>query len=122
DRVCDLADADLAACLHRDLGSLVTAYEDLKRRAGKLDFLDLLLLARNLVRDNHVVRNELQQRYTHFLIDEFQDTDPLQAEIMLLLAANDPVERDYLAALPVPGKLFLVGDPKQSIYRFRRAD
>ena len=55
-------------------------------------------------------------------MDEFQDTDPLQAELLLLLAADDPAERDWTAVRPVPGKLFIVGDPKQSIYRFRRAD
>src|SRR5262249_50402344 len=57
-----------------------------------------------------------------FFIDEFQDTDPLQAEILLLLAADDPSVTDWRAVRPLPGKLFLVGDPKQSIYRFRRAD
>ena len=55
-------------------------------------------------------------------MDEFQDTDPLQAELLLLLAADDPDERDWTRVRPVPGKLFMVGDPKQSIYRFRRAD
>jgi ATP-dependent exoDNAse (exonuclease V) beta subunit len=55
-------------------------------------------------------------------IDEFQDTDPLQAELLLLLAADDPAETDWQRVTPVAGKLFIVGDPKQSIYRFRRAD
>ena len=55
-------------------------------------------------------------------MDEFQDTDPLQAEMLLLLAADDPSVADWRQVRPVPGKLFLVGDPKQSIYRFRRAD
>jgi ATP-dependent helicase/nuclease subunit A len=64
----------------------------------------------------------LQQRFTHFFVDQFQDTDPLQAEILLLLAADDPRETDWRAARPISGKLFLVGDPKQSIYGFRRAD
>jgi ATP-dependent exoDNAse (exonuclease V) beta subunit len=68
------------------------------------------------------VRHELQQRYSHFFVDEFQDTDPLQAEILMLLAADDPNETNWRAVRPIPGKLFLVGDPKQSIYRFRRAD
>ena len=56
-------------------------------------------------------------------MDEFQDTDPLQAELLLLLAADDS-DADRMAgrATPKPGKLFLVGDPKQSIYKFRRAD
>jgi ATP-dependent exoDNAse (exonuclease V) beta subunit len=122
DRVIERADADLAACLHEDLLPLVLAYEGLKERTGKLDFLDLLLLARNMVRDHRAVRNELQARFTHLLVDEFQDTDPLQAEILLLLAADDPTEQDFQSARPVPGKIFVVGDPKQSIYRFRRAD
>lgn len=100
----------------------IAEYEHLKNRAGRLDFLDLLIKARDLIRDNARVRNELQRRYTHFFVDEFQDTDPLQVEIVLLLAADDPALTDWRAARPVPGKLFLVGDPKQSIYRFRRAD
>jgi ATP-dependent helicase/nuclease subunit A len=122
DRVLLLAGADLAACLREDLRPLVLAYDDLKRRAGKLDFLDLLLLARDLVHDQPAVRRELQERFTHLLVDEFQDTDPLQAEILLLLAADDPDTNDSRTVRPVPGKLFVVGDPKQSIYRFRRAD
>src|SRR5262249_7438530 len=97
-------------------------YEALKARSGRLDFLDLLIKARDLIRDNAAVRNELQQRFRHLFVDEFQDTDPLQAEILLLLAADDPDCTDWRLARPVPGKLFLVGDPKQSIYRFRRAD
>ena len=64
----------------------------------------------------------LQRVYQRIFVDEFQDTDPLQAEILLLLAAADPAERDWRKAPPAPGKLYVVGDPKQSIYRFRRAD
>ncbi len=115
-------DADLAACLHVELSPLVDAYDERKARAGKLDFLDLLLRARDLVRDDRGVREELQRRFVRIFVDEFQDTDPLQAEILLLLAARDPAETAYARAEPLPGKLFLVGDPKQSIYRFRRAD
>src|SRR5207244_8913107 len=65
---------------------------------------------------------ELQRRFTHLFVDEFQDTDPLQAEILLLLATDDPTVDDWRRARAVPGKLFIVGDPKQSIYRCRRAD
>jgi len=100
----------------------VDQYDRLKRRAGKLDFVDLLLLARDLVRDKADVRRYLQDRFTHIFIDEFQDTDPLQAEILLLLAADDPAEADWRSVAPKPGKLFVVGDPKQSVYQFRRAD
>ena len=122
DSVLEAVDADLAACLHAELKPLVVEYEKLKARAGKLDFLDLLVVTRDLIRDDAVVRKELQVKYTHLLVDEFQDTDPLQAEILLLLAADDPQETDFTVARPVRGKLFVVGDPKQSIYRFRRAD
>lgn len=116
------SDADLAPLLHVALQVPIAKYERLKARAGRLDFLDLLIKTRNLIRDDPAVRQELQQRYTHFFVDEFQDTDPLQAEILLLLAADDPAVTDWRMARPPPGKLFLVGDPKQSIYRFRRAD
>jgi ATP-dependent helicase/nuclease subunit A len=116
------SDADLAPLLHAALRVPLADYEGLKARAGRLDFLDLLIRARDLIRDNAAVRHELQRRYTHFFIDEFQDTDPLQAEILILLAADGRDATDWRKACPVPGKLFLVGDPKQSIYRFRRAD
>ena len=116
------AGANLAPLLRDEIWPVVGEYEELKRRAGVLDFLDLLLLARNLVRDNPVVRRELQERFTHIFVDEFQDTDPLQAEILFLLSADDPGESDWKRVRPVAGKLFIVGDPKQSIYRFRRAD
>ncbi len=116
------ADADLAALLQQELAGAVARYEDLKRRSGALDFLDLLLKARDLLKSAAVVRRGFQQRFTHIFVDEFQDTDPLQAEILLLLAASDPESTDWRAVTPIPGRLFIVGDPKQSIYRFRRAD
>lgn len=116
------ADADLAAQLREELTSTVDAYDELKRRTGSVDFLDLLLCTRNLIQGNSAVRAYLQERFSHLFVDEFQDTDPLQAEILLLLAADDAGEDDWREIRPVAGKLFLVGDPKQSIYRFRRAD
>jgi ATP-dependent helicase/nuclease subunit A len=116
------ADADLAALLQQELRGALDRYEQMKARDGALDFLDLLLVARNLVRDNRQVREGFQRRFKRIFVDEFQDTDPLQAEILLLLAADDPGETDWRKARPLPGRLFLVGDPKQSIYRFRRAD
>jgi ATP-dependent exoDNAse (exonuclease V) beta subunit len=116
------ADADLAAALQQELMNAVRKYEELKARSGSLDFLDLLLKARDLVKGNETVRRGFQRRFTHIFVDEFQDTDPLQAEILLLLAAADPSETEWRKVTPLPGHLFLVGDPKQSIYRFRRAD
>jgi ATP-dependent exoDNAse (exonuclease V) beta subunit len=116
------ADADLAALIQPALMETVDRYEELKTRAASLDFVDLLLKARDLVRDRGEVRADLQRRLTHIFVDEFQDTDPLQAEIVLLLAASDPAIDRWQDIRPAPGKLFVVGDPKQSIYRFRRAD
>jgi ATP-dependent exoDNAse (exonuclease V) beta subunit len=116
------ADADLAALLQQELLETVERYEHLKARAGALDFLDLLLKARDLVRGCDDVRVDFQRRFRRLFVDEFQDTDPLQAEILLLLASDDPQVRDWRQVTPAPAKLFIVGDPKQSIYRFRRAD
>ncbi len=104
------ADADLAACLREELRPLVAGYEERKARAGCLDFLDLLFCASRLVRTSAPVLAELRARVRHVLVDEFQDTDPLQAELLFAIAGDRP------------GGLFAVGDPKQSIYRFRRAD
>ncbi|MDB4972558.1 MAG: ATP-dependent nuclease, subunit [Myxococcaceae bacterium] len=115
-------DADLAACLSRELAPVVQAYELEKRSQGTLDFFDLLLFTRDLLRDHDEVRRRVQREVTHLFVDEFQDTDPVQSELLLLISADDPSERDPWKVRPVPGKLFVVGDPKQSIYRFRRAD
>jgi ATP-dependent exoDNAse (exonuclease V) beta subunit len=116
------ADADLASILRGEMWGVVDRYQELKRRSGKLDFVDLLILVRNLLIGKPEVRCYLQDRFSHIFVDEFQDTDPLQAEILLLLAADDPEETRWQAATPKTGKLFVVGDPKQSIYKFRRAD
>jgi ATP-dependent exoDNAse (exonuclease V) beta subunit len=116
------ADCDLAVLLHDELRGVVERYERLKRGIGALDFVDLLLRARDLLIRHRGVRRAFQERFTHLFIDEFQDTDPLQAEILLLLSADDPAESDWRRISPAPGKLFIVGDPKQAIYRFRRAD
>ena len=111
----DKADADLAALLHEELRECLARYEARKQEAGALDFLDLLIKARDLACNNPEVAREFRKRFRVILVDEFQDTDPLQADLLLCLAGSDegPLR---------PGALFIVGDPKQSIYRFRRAD
>jgi ATP-dependent exoDNAse (exonuclease V) beta subunit len=116
------ADADLAAALHVELLGCLDEYEARKRADGALDFLDLLVRARDLVRNDRSVREHFQARFSRIFVDEFQDTDPLQAELLLLLVADDAAETDWRRVRPRPGKLFVVGDPKQSVYRFRRAD
>lgn len=116
------AGADLASHLQNELRELVVRYQSMMEKAGRLDFLDLLVRARDLLASHGDLRAELQNRFTHIFVDEFQDTDPLQAEILLLLASDDPRVDDWSRVRPRPGKLFVVADPKQSIYRFRRAD
>ena len=89
---------------------------------GRLDFTDLLGQLRDLLVRDLAARRSLQERFGYLLVDEFQDTDPLQAESVMLLCEREPVARDWRKVVLAPGKLFVVGDPKQSIYRFRRAD
>jgi ATP-dependent exoDNAse (exonuclease V) beta subunit len=125
-RVLDAAIRHAIAALAR---ATIAAVGD-RRAAGELEFHDLLVLARALLRDpahGGRARARLRERYQRILIDEFQDTDPIQVELAALLAT--PVEHDDApetrpwSSLPVePGRVFFVGDPKQSIYRFRRAD
>lgn len=98
-----------------------------RRSAGELEFHDLLVLARNVLRDpdhGFAVRSALAERYHRLLLDEFQDTDPIQIEIAMLIASTDPDanQKHWSQIKTVPGRLFFVGDPQQSIYRFRRAD
>ena len=89
---------------------------------GRLDFTDLLGRLRDLLATDLDARLLLQRRFRYLLVDEFQDTDPLQAEIVFLLCEREPLADDWRQVVLEPGKLFVVGDPKQSIYRFRRAD
>lgn len=91
--------------------------------SGWLTFDGLLGRARTLLRDHPVIREQLQRDYRALLVDEFQDTDPVQYEIVLYLAEQVGTQAtSWRDAELEPGKLFIVGDPKQSIYAFRRAD
>ncbi|MCY4480049.1 MAG: UvrD-helicase domain-containing protein, partial [Rhodospirillales bacterium] len=100
-------------------------FREHKRAAALLDFDDLIFSARDLLRDHDDVRRALSARFRHVLVDEFQDTDPLQTEIFWRLCGEPPGGGDgidWTAFALRPGALFLVGDPKQAIYRFRGAD
>ncbi len=89
-------------------------YEQKKNEIPAVDFEDLLLKTYRLLRSNEIVRAELNRRYEFIMVDEFQDTNALQWKIIEQLALQD----GHLAA----DKIFIVGDPKQSIYGFRNAD
>ncbi|WP_324651547.1 UvrD-helicase domain-containing protein [Georgenia sp. H159] len=90
---------------------------------GRLEFHDLLVLARQLLRTDPDVRASLQAAFPRLLLDEFQDTDPIQIELAVRIAGGrDARAEDWRDVDVPPGSLFVVGDPKQSIYRFRRAD
>ena len=103
------------------LTGVIEAYDRRKREAAVLDFDDLLRQARALICENSDIRAWLAGRYAYLLVDEFQDTDPVQAEIVFCIAAHSQPET-WSSAVLRPGALFLVGDPKQAIYRFRGAD
>jgi ATP-dependent helicase/nuclease subunit A len=100
----------------------VESYAAERKSKGRADFDDLLFWARDLLRDSAPAREYFRKRFRAVLIDEFQDTDPIQAELALLLTSDEEPGRDWLALRPGTGRLTVVGDPKQSIYRFRRAD
>ena len=127
----DAFDALMAMVAGELLGRIVEAMEGLlldwreyKRAAALLDFDDLLYTARDLLAKNEDVRQALAKRFRHVLVDEFQDTDPLQIDILWRLCGEPPKDGNPqpLARIPRAGALFLVGDPKQAIYRFRGAD
>jgi ATP-dependent exoDNAse (exonuclease V) beta subunit len=109
--------------LSRWLAARVLEAAEERRAAGRLEFHDLLVLSRDLLRRDASVRSALQARYPRLLLDEFQDTDPIQIELAVRIAGGAAADAEQWEDVDVPpGSLFVVGDPKQSIYRFRRAD
>jgi ATP-dependent helicase/nuclease subunit A len=101
----------------------VLGYAEQRRRDGVATFDDLLLWSRDLLR-RAPAREYFRSHIRRIIVDEFQDTDPVQADIVFCLAGEGapPGGTDWTVMDPRPGVLTLVGDPKQSIYRFRRAD
>jgi ATP-dependent helicase/nuclease subunit A len=122
------ADTELVPSLASALGDFLARFRAEYVRRGFVSNDGLIVLARDLLAEHPEVRRQEGRRFDHILVDEFQDTDPLQYEIVFFLAQvpgsdREMVsERDAFAARLVPGKLFIVGDAKQSIYRFRGAD
>ncbi len=115
-RIGQIAGVPTSSRLTKLAGLYIERFLSKKRALNAVDFDDLLLGTRNLLREHNDIRRHYQDRFEALLVDEFQDTDEVQAEIISLLAA-DPQHPGRLA----PAKLMIVGDPKQSIYRFRRA-
>lgn len=107
----------LSICL---LARARRAASDERRRLNLLNYGDLLNLTARVLRENVDVRRALQQKYRYLLVDEFQDTDPVQAEIVFWLAdATDVASKsrktnppDWRIVPLRPGALFVVGDPK----------
>lgn len=112
----------LVCSLSGSLDQLLQSYQARKRAAAILDFDDLLIHVRSLVRCHDDVRQAIGRRFRYILVDEFQDTDRTQNEILFSIAATEERPAHWEAAQLRPGALFLVGDPKQAIYRFRGAD
>jgi ATP-dependent helicase/nuclease subunit A len=104
------------------INGFLPEWQKRKHSEGLLDFDDLLYTARDLLATCPSVRREFQNRFKAVLVDEFQDTDAVQLELVLLISSSDPDTGDPARLKPEPGRLFIVGDPKQSIYRFRGAD
>lgn len=107
-----------------DMVPLLEEYRAEKTRRHIATFNDLLLRARDMLRDDADARAYFHERYKVLYVDEMQDTDPVQAEFLFYLTTD---EKDFDGTnwqncKPMPGSLFLVGDPKQAIYRFRGAD
>ncbi|MDN7121463.1 UvrD-helicase domain-containing protein [Nocardioides sp. ChNu-153] len=103
-------------------GGRVLAEAQERRRSGQLEFHDLLVLARDLLVRSEDTRAALHERYRRLLLDEFQDTDPIQIELAVRIAGGRDARQERWEDVAVPeGRLFVVGDAKQSIYRFRRA-
>ncbi len=103
----------------------VKLISDVLKKEGALSFFDYMLYLRDMLKrdaagDGRLIRH-IFERHSFFLIDEFQDTNPMQAEIFFYLTAKKPCA-EWRKCVPQPGSLFIVGDPKQSIYRFRSAD
>ena len=92
------------------VAQIYAAYDEEKSRQRLLDFDDLLVEAYRLLKDDSVVREKYQATYRHLLVDEFQDTNPLQMEILKVLV--NPQHN---------GSMFVVGDDWQSIYAFTGA-
>lgn len=121
----DKLSRDIDLLLHgivtREALQLRQAYAEYRKHNHIVTLDDMLTLTARLVREYPAVREKLHNQYKVFFVDEFQDTDPIQTDIIFGIAA-DQYDPNWHKCIPHPGSLFLVGDAKQGIYRFRGAD
>jgi ATP-dependent helicase/nuclease subunit A len=109
------AEAGQVLALARLFRCVKAEYEALKTRRNALDYADLIGTATAFLDANEPARRTLRDQFAYIMLDEVQDTDPRQWQLIKLLSGDDPDRFDG-------GNVFLVGDEKQSIYRFRDAD
>ncbi len=115
--------SNACADIIRWLTPAVNEYRRQLQELGTIGFDEQLLLCRDMLLQSHTARDYFKSRFEHIHVDEFQDTDPVQVDILFFLAERNKEHADSWQKVNLePGKLFLVGDPKQSIYRFRGAD
>lgn len=114
-------DTLLHGIITKETLSLCREYTEYRRKNHIISLDDMLNLTAELVRSHPDVREKLHERYKTFFVDEYQDTDPIQTDILFAITA-DKYDPDWHKCVPRPGSLFLVGDAKQGIYRFRGAD
>ncbi len=113
------------ATAHKLILPFAKAFRQTYLSQGYVSFDGLLTLTRDLLQNKEYryIREKLKKDFRTLLVDEFQDTDPIQYDIVLFLSElPGHYSRDARSVILEPGKLFIVGDPKQSIYAFRRAD
>ncbi len=106
-----------------EVQSFVEFYREEMRKSGVIDFGEILYKTERLLATNQTVREYFKNKFSYIFVDEFQDTDPLQARIFFYLAEKKGNFGQSLADIELEeNKIYVVGDPKQSIYKFRRAD
>ncbi|MEF8894433.1 UvrD-helicase domain-containing protein [Halodesulfurarchaeum sp.] len=111
----DQTSAHYVLALVRVYDEVRTEYENAKDQQNALDYDDLVETTIDFLQSTPEIRHHLRDQFAYVMVDEVQDTDPRQWELVKLLTSEDPEEFDAQ-------NVFLVGDEKQSIYRFRGAD
>ena len=96
-------------CDHKQFVNLYEKYSDMKKRIGKIDFDDMIILTRDLFKKDNALLGLWQNRFSHLMVDEYQDTNKIQSEICYMLAEESK-------------NICVVGDDDQSIYKFRGAN